>query len=65
MAVAAIASGGATMAPSASATGHGIPGLSTRATAATVSADAITRPTASELGYGPWSHRPPAIEPVH
>ena len=47
-AVAAAASGGATMAPSAIATGHGIPGTSQRATSATaitvVPTAAITRP---------------------
>ena len=49
MAVAAIASGGATMAPSAIATDQGRPGMSTRATMATVNAVAKTRATASEL----------------
>ena len=49
IAVAAIASGGATMAPSAIATDHGMSGMSAWATTATVNAVAKTRPTASEL----------------
>ena len=44
MAAAAIASGGATIAPSARATAHGMPGISAWATAATANAVATTRP---------------------
>ncbi len=48
MALAATASGGATMAPSAIATAQDVPGISTRATQATASALPITRPMARE-----------------
>ena len=48
MAAAAIASGGATIAPSAMATAHGMPGSRACATAATANALTTTRPTASE-----------------
>ncbi len=44
--VAATASGGATIAPNANASGHPREGISTRAAAATVPAVASTRPTA-------------------
>ncbi len=47
-AAAAIASGGATIAPSAIATAHGMPGIRACTTAATASALTTTRPTASE-----------------
>ena len=49
MAVAATASGGDTMAPRASATGQLMPGIRTRATAATAIVVASTRPTASSV----------------
>ena len=49
MAVAAIASGGATIAPRASATGHVRSGMSARATTATATALAMTSATAREL----------------
>ena len=48
IAVAAISSGGATIAPSASATAQGRPGISAWATAAAAKAVAMTRPIASE-----------------
>ena len=48
-AVAAIASGGATMAPSAKAAAHVMPGMSAWAATATAPAETMTRPTASEL----------------
>jgi hypothetical protein len=48
MAVAAISSGGATIAPSARATAQGMPGISAWATAAAPNALTMTRPMASE-----------------
>ncbi len=47
-AVAAISSGGATIAPRARATAHGRPGINTHAVAPAASALPTTRPTASE-----------------